>query len=137
MRQSTVSGSCLCGSIRYQLNGQMKYLCNCHCESCRRGSGAPYVAWGTVDRSDFAVITGTLSIIQSSPDVERGFCGDCGASLTYANSRRVGEIDITLATLDRPGDFMPRSHIWVEDKLPWVVIADELPQYRTTVSAND
>jgi hypothetical protein len=66
----------------------------------------------------------------SSPGVTRGLCTTCGTSLTYENSARKGEIDITLTSFDDPSSFSPQAHIWVEDKQPWVTIADDLPQHQ-------
>lgn len=69
--------------------------------------------------------------IRSATDAERGFCSRCGTTLTYATPARPGELDFTLATLDEPATLPPRMHIWVEDKLPWVKISDDLPQFAT------
>ena len=113
----------------------MRDACFCHCTSCRRAAGAPFVAWGTVDEADFRIAAGRLAVVRSSHPVERGFCSACGTSLTYRNAQRPGEIDLTLATLDAPAAFEPRMHIWVQDKLPWVRIADDLPRYAMAAGA--
>jgi hypothetical protein len=84
-----------------------------------------------VDDACFHVLSGTLSLIRTSAEVERGFCGACGTSLTYRHVRRSGEIDFTLVSLDDPTMLGPQMHVWVQDKLPWVEIADSLPQYQT------
>ena len=49
--------------------------------------------------------------------------------LTYRSENRPTEIDVTLGTLDEPTRLAPQMHVWVEDKLPWVMIADGLPQW--------
>ena len=125
------SGRCSCGKIRYVVAGPARNLCYCHCHSCRRATGAPCVAWGTVDGEGFRVIEGKLAVRRSSAEVERGFCSDCGSTLTYRHDRRGTEIDFTLATLDDASAMAPTSHIWVKDKLPWVFIADGLPCYES------
>lgn len=89
------------------------------------------MAWGTVDRAKFEITRGDLSLISTSKGVERGFCGNCGTTLTYRNELRDSEIDFTLVSLDEPGVMSPKVHIWVKDKLPWVQINDGLPQYQT------
>jgi hypothetical protein len=66
---------------------------------------------------------------RSSARVLRGFCAACGSSLTYRSETRPTEIDVTLVTLDEPTRLAPQMHIWVADKLPWVVLADGLPQH--------
>lgn len=89
------------------------------------------VPWGTFPDTRFAVIKGELALLQSSPGVSRGFCRNCGTSLTYAHEQRPGEIDITLVTLDEPEVLRPTCHIWVREKLSWVVIVDGLQQFET------
>ncbi len=124
-------GGCFCGSVRYSVAGDPSHLCFCHCASCRRAAGAPVVPWGTFTDVQFAVTRGNLAVHHSSPGVSRGFCRNCGSSLTYAHEQRPGEIDLTLATLDDPEALRPACHIWVCDKLSWVVITDGLPQFET------
>lgn len=87
------------------------------------------VAWGTFDRDKFEVTQGEMSQHKSSKHVSRGFCGACGTALTYVHDKRSNEIDVTLATLDEPAALVPEAHIWVQDKLPWVQIADGRPQF--------
>jgi len=87
------------------------------------------VAWGTIDRASLA-IEGPFTTVATSKGVERGFCRQCGSSLTYANELRAHEIDVTLASLDDPARVAPIAHIWIADKLPWVSIDDGLPRYR-------
>jgi hypothetical protein len=132
---TTYAGGCLCGAIRYHASGKASFICYCHCESCRRATGGTMVAWGTFLRREFAMTKGRLTEFASSASVLRGFCGTCGTSLTYRRDGRPTEIDLTLASLDDPSLLKPQCHIWVSDKLPWVVIDDGLPQF-ATVSPN-
>lgn len=127
---SVLHGHCFCGDVAFEVKGTPSYACFCHCESCQRAAGGVYVPWATFDRRDFTVTAGTMALHNSSPGVTRGLCTTCGTSLTYENSAREGEIDITLTSFDDPLPFEPQAHIWVEDKQPWVTIADDLPQYQ-------
>ncbi len=122
-------GACSCGAVRYQFAGDLNSPCFCHCESCRKASGAPYVAWGTVDLSLLS-ITGDMGYFSSSEGVRRGFCKHCGTSLSYQHSARPDHVDITLASLDDNHGLEPQCHIWVSDKLESVIIGDDLPQYQ-------
>lgn len=125
-----VGGGCQCGRTRYTAQGVPRDACFCHCSSCRRASGALLVAWGTFAFDGFRVLPGgAYALHRSSPPVERGFCSACGTPLTYRHLERATEIDVTLASLDEPGRFEPECHIWVEDRVPWLRIADGRPQY--------
>jgi hypothetical protein len=91
------------------------------------------VPWGTFALRNFAIMRGQLAQYRSSPTVTRGFCAECGTSLTYCRDDRSEEIDVTLSSLDDPATLVPQVHIWVEDKLPWVTVADgctQLPRFR-------
>lgn len=128
------TGGCLCGAVRYRVDGTVDKLCYCHCESCRRGAGAPMVAWGCFAQQRFVVTRGRLAEYRSSATVLRGFCANCGTSITYRNDKRPGEIDVTLATLDDPTAVEPAAHIGMDDKLSWVGIDDGRPQFRRSLS---
>jgi hypothetical protein len=122
-------GGCLCGAVRYEARGVARYLCFCHCVSCRRAAGAAVVPWATFARAQLRVTRGALTEYRSSAAVLRGFCAACGTSLTFSNETRPQDIDLTLASLDEPQELAPAMHVWVQDKLPWLCIADGLPQY--------
>src|ERR1700676_1606109 len=104
-------GGCFWGRVRYQASGEVTNLCFCHCASCRRAIGAPMVPWGTFAAANLAIVRGRLALYRSSPKVTRGFCADCGTSLTYRHDERGGEIDLTLSTLDDPLALVPEVHI--------------------------
>ena len=137
MAEISIGGSCLCGHVRFELSNTPLFACHCHCQSCQRASGAPLVTWATFARDGFDIKTGTITEHQSSEGVQRGHCAICGTTLTYAQDRRPGEIDIAVTSLDEPSLIQPQAHIWVEDKAAWQTINDGLPQYRTTVTAGN
>jgi len=137
MSEATYSGRCFCGQVRYQLAGEPKFACHCHCESCRRAAGAAFVTWVSFDRESLLLTSGTIAEHRSSPGVRRGHCAACGTTLTYSWNQRPEEIDIAVASLDDTTGIEPEAHIWVQDKAPWLVINDGLPQYKTTVSAGE
>lgn len=122
-----VDGGCLCGSVRYRVptpfDGE---IAHCHCTMCRRASGALVVTWFTIDRSAFSVTKGSLSTYASSDHGTRGFCGQCGAQITFATDRHPSEIDVTLASLDNPEDFPPTVHIWTKSRISWLHLDEHL-----------
>jgi hypothetical protein len=87
------------------------------------------VPWATFAAQNFSIVRGQLAQYCSSPNVTRGFCADCGSSLTYRRDERSDEIDVTLSSLDDPATLVPEVHIWVQDKLPWVAITDGRAQF--------
>jgi hypothetical protein len=122
-------GGCLCSAIRYRITGTPLSSVVCHCRTCRRASGAPTVAWLTVDRGRFDVLRGSARTFHSSPGVMRRFCADCGSALTYENSKCPATIDVTTASLDDPGAFAPTAEVWLDHKISWQILDENLSRH--------
>ncbi len=130
------SGGCLCGAVRFIVEEEPLYACHCHCHSCQKAAGAPLVTWATFRDCKLSMSGDSIAEYHSSPGVTRSFCARCGASLTYSHVDRPGEVDIAVACLAEPGRIRPLSHIWLEDKAPWLVIGDDLPQFRRKATSS-
>jgi hypothetical protein len=124
-----LEGGCLCGAIRYRVEGTPSSVSICHCRSCRRASGAPAVGWFVLSRSQFKLLSGVLAIYQSSKPVHRGFCRQCGTQLTYQHESAPDTIELTIASLDTPERLPPTKEIWLSEKLPWAAVNANLKQY--------
>ncbi|MFT5696287.1 MAG: hypothetical protein ACI9QQ_002267, partial [Myxococcota bacterium] len=37
-----IRGSCLCGSVRYEISGKLSPIQYCHAQRCRKASGAAF-----------------------------------------------------------------------------------------------
>ncbi len=68
---------------------------------------------------------GAPKLFESSPGVRRGFCAECGSTLTYETDDLPDEIHIHIGALDRPEDFPPHgSPSFPEERVSWFRIAD-------------
>ncbi len=124
-----ISGQCFCGRVKFEARQAPSSACHCHCESCQRASGAPFVTWVAFPVAGFRITGGALVERLSSPGTTRGHCAQCGTTMTYRSERFPDEIDVAATCLDQPGAIKPDKHIWLEDKQPWVTLNDELPKY--------
>ena len=124
-----VTGGCLCGNVRFKISGTPRLVEYCHCNSCRKASGAPVMALAGVALEGFEFSQGDPGCYVSSPGVERSFCSNCGASLTLFIKEFPEEIYVSISVLDDPTAMEPGVHIWRSEKLPWFETADELPRY--------
>ena len=95
-----ITGSCLCGGIRYQIDGALGAVAHCHCSMCRKATGAAFRTRATVPASSFRWVSG-------EPD----------------------EIGLPLGTLDDDPGVRPSAHVFVGSKAPWFTISDDLPQF--------
>ena len=127
--QTTHTGGCLCGAVRYEFDGPTKWIGYCHCQSCRRNTGALFAAFVGLPREQFRYVKGAPARFESSPRTWRSFCGRCGSPIIYEADRWAGEVHVNMGTLDAPQDFQPTFHVHVAEQVPWLHIADDLPRY--------
>lgn len=128
MKQIIADGGCLCGAVRYTVNGEVLWSGHCHCESCRRQTSSPVASFFCVKEQDMMFHGDNIGTHASSEGVERGFCRSCGSAVYYMNNQRPGEIDLHAMTLDNPDMFEAQAHYHWNEKLPWLEIHDNLPK---------
>ena len=122
-------GGCHCGAVRYSAAGEVKHSGVCHCETCRRTTGALTTAWVAFS-SDELTVEGEPASYFSSEGIERQFCAKCGTSLFYYNEALMpGVADILTATLDNPDSCPPGAHVNMADAIGWEARLEELPKF--------
>lgn len=123
-------GGCQCGAVRYEAAGRPYNRTLCHCTICRRTSGAPVVAWFSVETGRFRITQGQPRQFRSSARAVRAFCGDCGTPLTFKRDD-LDEIDIATCSLDDPEAVPPEDHTYLRSRLGWLALCDDLPRFET------
>lgn len=129
-------GGCYCGSVRYQISGPPVWAGHCHCRSCQLALGGAFVTWAKVAAADFVVTKGEIKLCEKLQGVKRGFCGDCGTTLTYAAEHEVDGQDwsadawFSATSLDDPSIAKPATHVFVSHQQPWIKLADGLPVFQ-------
>ena len=113
-------GHCLCGAIRFEATGKPKWVRWCHCESCRRHSGAPVNVFVSFENDAVAVTKGAIAKYSSSPGVERGFCARCGYILTCANEHLPPETHYYVGAFERVAELSPKGEFFAGERLPWL-----------------
>lgn len=129
MESQRIEGSCLCGGVRYVAQGPLDAVACCHCEQCRKASGAEFATNGTVEGASFRVTQGETLLAQweVTPGHPRVFCGRCGSSLF----KRLpdGKVRLRLGCVDTDLDARPLCRVFVAEKPSWSVIHDDLPRF--------
>jgi hypothetical protein len=130
MESGTVSGSCLCRAVQFEVELPTLFCGHCHCSMCRRAHGAGYVTWFAVPTERFRVNAGKERLVRyrSSDHGTRSFCGVCGSTLFCESTRQPDHIDIVLANMQGKIDRPPQFHVYFDDRAEWVEIADGLPR---------
>jgi class 3 adenylate cyclase len=135
-KSSLVTGGCMCGRIRYEIGQPAIETILCHCRMCQRFNSAPFSVWTAFSIEAVRFTKGEPTYYRSSLIGERGYCADCGSSLTmtYYAPEISGILAILAPTLDHPEDYAPTRHACVESMMPWLDLRDSLPRGRSTES---
>ncbi|AXI41940.1 GFA family protein [Sulfitobacter sp. SK011] len=131
-----IKGGCLCGSIRFEVNAPAISTGYCHCRCCQKFSGSAVNAWTAFPASAVRFLDKEPSYFASSPIAKRGFCSECGTSLTYKlfQPKETAFLVLHTSSLDEPENYPPAVHSGMESKLPWFDIMDDLPRTRSADS---
>jgi hypothetical protein len=119
------SGRCLCGAVRFEARGQPKGIFWCHCDSCRRHSGAPVSVFVGFENNAVTVTEGAITTFKSSPGTTRGFCVRCGSTLTCATVHFPTETHYCVGAFDRAEELKPSKHVFANERLSWLHLKDD------------
>lgn len=109
-----LSGSCLCGSVKFTAEPAKADMIVCHCGMCRNWSGG---AWMAVDCGSSVKVEddSTLGVFVSSDYGERVFCKSCGSSLFW-RMRDGSHTSVAAQAFDDPSQFKFVSEIFVDEQ---------------------
>lgn len=126
-----LTGSCLCGQVRYAIDGKIGPAGYCHCSQCRKANGSAFAAIARVRTKYLRWLSGkdTVREYESSPGKLRAFCSHCGSPMYSRRTNDPDAVLIRLGSLDGDPERRPLVHFWVSAKAPWFTIADDLPQF--------
>lgn len=124
-------GGCLCGAVRYEIDGGIRNIVYCHCSRCRKAQGSAFATNGIVERAAFRLVSGSenLTGYESSPGQTRYFCKTCGSPIYSENTKRPDQVRVRIGTIESDIAERPQAHIFVSSKASWEEVCGDLPQF--------
>ena len=120
-----IEGRCLCGAVRFVAKGAPTAVAWCHCQSCRKHSGAPVSVFVAFRRDAWAMTEGEIARFNSSPGRLRGFCARCGSTLTCEGETSPDtHFHIGAFAFDDAARLTPTMQFFPEERLPWFPSTD-------------
>ena len=115
----TRRGSCLCGALTYEVDGEYDGVWLCHCSNCRKASGGTGNAILVVMRENFRWITGEdhRQTYELRPTYSITRCKTCGTPLPAEEDET--HVYLTAGTLDDPLDVGIKNHIFWGSRSDW------------------
>ena len=117
-----ITGACLCKSVKYTINGPIKAVANCHCNMCKKMTGAAFATFAIVAEESLEITQGEkeLSAYVVTDNVTKSFCRSCGTPLFHVHKKYPGNRMLPIGALDDPTAVTPAINIYCESMLPWV-----------------
>ena len=124
-------GGCLCGAVRYEVEGEIAPIQLCHCGQCRKAQGGPFGANAPVAASAFRWLQGEESLreFRASPGKRRVFCGTCGGPLFSQRDAAPETLRLRAGTLDLTDGLTLGFHTQTDSKAKWWLIDDDLLRF--------
>lgn len=135
MSKIELKGSCLCGSVEYQINAdtteQTPKFFHCHCQRCRKASGTGHASLIILAHSSLEWKKGENCLGHYKvPEAERFatcFCKNCGSALPRYDAKS-GRAVIPAGSLDHEPDVKPEARIFWNSRAAWSC-EDDLPAF--------
>jgi hypothetical protein len=127
-----LTGSCMCGAVRFQVSAPFTTAGYCHCSRCRHRTGVPWALSGMIPAEGLDILEGADSIRTWSPPegFPKSFCGVCGGHVWAGDPGAGGIVAIRLGALDGDPGIRPSWHQWVDSAPAWEPLPDDgLPRY--------
>lgn len=126
-----LTGRCLCGGVRLEIDEDLGPIIYCHCSMCRRATGSAFATNASVRADAFRIVCGIELIreFQSSEDSTRGFCSRCGSPIYGRSTSEPSLRRVRLGSLDGDPGNRSVANIWTGSKAAWFEITDSLERF--------
>ena len=135
--ETRYSGGCLCGALRYVVDGAPLHMGHCYCADCRRVSGSGFIPFIGVASTAVRFTGPTRSFTSRSArgtNAVRNFCAICGSLVFGGVVGKDTSHTIYAGTLDDPALFQPSIAIFTRGRPAWAIIPPGLTVYEAMPS---
>lgn len=134
MTKIQFSGSCLCGSVAYEIVGTVLQFNHCHCERCRKATGTGHAS-NIILKPESVSWTAGEELLRryKVPEAKRfatNFCSNCG-SLMPRVAPDMSFAVVPAGTLDNDPGVRPERRIFQGSRADWSCAASDVPGFDT------
>ncbi|MCD4713498.1 MAG: GFA family protein [Clostridiales bacterium] len=125
-------GSCLCGEVTFEIEGNFDNFYLCHCERCRKDTGSAHAANLFSSTAKLKWLSGqekSKTFNFRSEGHIKSFCTICGSALP--NIQMDGKLLVVPAgSIDSDIDIKPQGHIYYANKANWDTELEKVSKYK-------
>ncbi len=130
-----ITGSCLCGHIKYEYTGEPGPSSYCHCSDCKKVTGSAFIVSVRFETDFFSIITGNSTkshtkIADSGNSITRDFCPNCGSPIFTKSPNNPEHIWVRAGTLNDSSFIKPAHQSWTDSKVDWADIPKDINSFR-------
>jgi hypothetical protein len=130
MTNPSLVGSCLCGSVKFEITPPFSAFRYCHCSRCQKASGSAHAANAFVPKAQFAWRAGEALVKRFDlPGAQRfavWFCTQCGSRVPHEVRGREDML-VPAGLLDNAPAQKPENSIFWASRAAWYVPPGEMP----------
>jgi hypothetical protein len=123
------TGGCLCGALRYEAEGEPRFMGHCYCADCRKASGSGFIPFMGFPASAVRLTGESRKFISKSAcggNAVRNSCPVCGGLVFGGELGKDAMYSIYAGSLDDPSLFHPAVAIFTRGRPDWAVIPPDL-----------
>lgn len=124
-------GSCLCGEVTFEIEGDFDDFYLCHCGRCRKDTGSAHAANLFSSRAKIKWLSGKDKVntynFRSEGHI-KSFCRICGSALP--NIQMDGKLLVVPAgSIDSDIKIKPQGHIYYASRANWDNELEKVPKF--------
>jgi hypothetical protein len=122
-------GSCLCGAVRFEVEGDFERFYLCHCQRCRKDTGSAHGANLFSSSATLKWLSGEGQVrVFNLPNTRHRhcFCSTCGSALPDMQMNGA-LLKVPAGSLDTDVPVRPDAHIFVASKANWDQALEKVP----------
>lgn len=132
MAELALTGGCVCGAVRFEVDEPLVVAGYCHCRRCQRRSGTAASAQARVVPGSLRLVQGEASLRSFQPPdgSAKVSCSECGSQLWSQRPDDAQAVSVRLGVFDDDPGIRPSFRQYVAYAAPWEPIPDDgLPRY--------
>lgn len=117
-----LSGGCLCGAVKFELEDNFSAFFQCHCRQCQQVTGAAYAANIFTAPDNIKWVAGHDNVtVYEHPEREfaKSFCTKCGSGVPFLDKGKTTLI-VPAGSLDSSPGIEPQANIFVSEQVHWL-----------------
>lgn len=133
--KNEMTGSCHCGSIKFEITDKPKITVNCHCDECKKRNGSAFSTYIAVAEGDFVLTNGGHALKQYEITSEgiKYFCPECGSPIYNKNYRFPGLYMVFYGAFTQAKDYKPAFNVFCASKHDWVDAISDITSFQAAI----